>query len=132
MAQPDLLSILSRPVAFHRVLADLTGNVLSALMLSQAIYWQRVADAGGSNSPLAGRWHKTREDWTDETALTRREQETARKRLRELADEHGRRLWAECEHGMPSRLFYRVDVDVLHALLRALADERRAAAQLPI
>ena len=72
----DLLDGLNRPIAFRRALVDLTGSVQAALMLSQAIYWQeRVTREDGW-------WYKSIEEWQEETGLTRRRLETARKKNR--------------------------------------------------
>jgi len=97
----NILDALDRPIAFHRVFVELTGSVAAALMLSQAVYWsKRTSDAGG--------WfYKTRDDWEQETGLTRREQETARKALRK-AD-----VWDEKRVGVPAQLHYRLKVENL-------------------
>ncbi len=100
-----------RPVAFHRSFVSIrtkTGGklgVASALMLSQAIYWAR------RSSDNEGWFYKTQEEWEEETGLTRREQETARKRLRATD------FWHEELRGMPARLHFRVDFEALAAAL---------------
>lgn len=107
---PDLLlGLLNRPIAFHRVFVDLTGSVTAALLLSQAMYWQ-------SRLPPArdGWWYKSRDDWQRETGLARREQESARKRLREL------NILEEDRAGVPARLWYRIDLRRLAVLLSGL------------
>ena len=110
MSHP-LLSLLDRPVAFHRPLADIRlpdGSrlgVLAALMLSQALYWTARTD-----DPEGWFW-KTREEWYEETGLSRREQETARRRLRQSG------FWHEERRGVPARIYFRVDLDALQAAL---------------
>lgn len=47
----------------------------AAILLSQALHWQRVV---GEGNP----WWKTREEWEEETGLGRHRQLTARKRLK--------------------------------------------------
>jgi len=64
-----------RPIAFHRIFVDIAGSIAAALMLSQAVYWSTR-----TKNP-AGWFYKTADDWQEETGLTRREQEGARKRL---------------------------------------------------
>ncbi|MCI0667555.1 MAG: hypothetical protein L0Y43_05830, partial [Methylococcaceae bacterium] len=86
-------------------LADMTGSAKAALFLSQAIYWQRRMS--GKND---GWWYKTREDWTRKTGLTRREQETARKKLRKVG------ILQEERRGMPARVWYRVNDEALGRL----------------
>ena len=68
----QLLQLLDRPIAFHRCFVTLTGSVTAALMLSQALYWQRRC------KEPEGWWYKTLEEWTEETGLNRRETEAAR------------------------------------------------------
>lgn len=97
--QHPVWKMFDRPVAFHRGFVTLTGSVTAALMLSQAVYWSQ------RSSHPAGWFYKTAEDWEQETGLTRREQETARKRLRHFV------WWQEELHkanGVPT-LYFRVD-----------------------
>jgi hypothetical protein len=97
----SILDTLERPIAFHRIFVEWTGSVTAALMLSQAVYWtKRTSDAGG--------WfYKTQDDWMEETGLTRREQETARKHLRKCG------LLVEKRVGIPAKLHYRLKVENL-------------------
>lgn len=92
-----LLDVFDMPISFHRCLVPLTGGVTAALMLSQAICTTQELD------PQTGGWFlKSQEEWTDETGLTRWEQETARRALREAG------FLMERRAGMPARLWYRV------------------------
>ncbi|MHB8408377.1 MAG: hypothetical protein ACYDHY_09865 [Acidiferrobacterales bacterium] len=100
-------SLLDRPIAYHRALVPMTGGVLPALMLSQAIYWQLR-----TNDP-SGWWWKTREQWEEETGMGRSEQETARRQLRACS------WWQEERRGVPARMHYRVNLDGLIAQLAA-------------
>jgi 5-methylcytosine-specific restriction endonuclease McrA len=97
-----LQSLLDRPIAFHRVFVPLTGGVLSALMLSQAIYWTPRGYTGD------GWFHKSQEEWQEEIGLSRWEQETARKRLRVTT------FWQEDRRGIPAKMWYRVDLVSLY------------------
>ena len=101
----QLVRLLDRPIAFHRCFVDPTGSITAALMLSQALYWQqRTKDPDGW-------WYKTREEWREETGMSRWEQEEARKRLRRVG------VLQEERRGIPARLWYRVDEGQLWALL---------------
>lgn len=101
----NLLSLFDRPIAFHRPLVTITGSITAALMLSQAIYWSR------RTTDDDGWFYKTLAEWEEETGMTRREQETARAKLRELG------FIEEERRGMPARLYYRVNEGaILHAL----------------
>ena len=76
----DLLG--SGCVAFYPRLADLTGSVTAALLLGQCLYW---TDRVLRQQPERDGWFwKTAVEWRQEIGLTRREQETARCRLRAL------------------------------------------------
>jgi hypothetical protein len=90
-----VLELLDRPIAFHRVLATITGSVAAGLMLSQALYWTRIKRRDQPESD--GWFYKTQAEWEEETALGRSEQETARKRLRQTS------FWQETRRGLPAQ-----------------------------
>lgn len=115
----DVLNLLDRPIAYHRVFVTLTGSVTAAVLLSQAVYWSRRTGENG------GWWWKTAADWTEETGLTRREQETARAILRELG------FWQEEKRGIPARLWFFLDVPALEIVLRetSMAENAKQAWQ---
>jgi len=98
-------ALLDRPIAFHRPFVQITGSINSALMLSQALYWShRTPDKNG--------WfYKTRDEWEEETALTRTEQENARRLLRETG------FWKEELRGVPAKMHYRIDFEMLAAYM---------------
>jgi hypothetical protein len=111
-----LLEVFDAPVTFHRCLVPITGSVTAALMLSQAIWTTQGLD------PQADGWFvRSQEEWAEETGLSRWEQETARKALREAG------LWQERRAGMPARLWFRVCPkaiwQALHAVQTAAARE---------
>lgn len=67
------------PIVFNRLYIDVTGSVPAALWLAYAVYYvcERAAAPGD--------WFaRSQEEWQLETGLSRREQESARKRLRIL------------------------------------------------
>jgi hypothetical protein len=112
----DLIKKLSdRPIAFHRIYAKISGGITSGLMLSQAMYWSsRTNDSDG--------WfYKTADEWEEETALSRREQETARMRLRNAG------FWEEKLRGVPAKLHFRIDQN---KLISSLAES--AKLDLPV
>jgi hypothetical protein len=117
-----LLKILSRPIAFHRCLAELTGSVTAGLMLSQALYWTPRA-----KDPEGWFW-KTQDEWFEETMLSRKEQETARRRLKELGNGS---VWHEQLRGVPAKLFYKIDLEALEALLLATKDAPTGQTSMP-
>lgn len=105
MSRKQILEILSPPIAFHRCLVRVTGSVNAALMLSQALYW-----TPRTKNP-EGWFYKSQKDWEEETGLSRREQDTARKELRNKG------LVEEQLKGVPATLYYRVCFDILESSL---------------
>lgn len=91
-----MIEFLDRPIAFHRPFVKLGIGITGALMLSQAIYWSRRTNASGY-------FYKIQSEWEDETGMTRRELDTARKKLRELG------ILEEKKQGVPCRIFYRIN-----------------------
>ncbi|WP_367302450.1 hypothetical protein [Vibrio coralliilyticus] len=91
-----MIEFLDRPIAFHRSFVKMGIGITGALMLSQSIYWSRRTNSSG--------WfYKTQEEWQDETGMTRRELDTARKKLRQLG------ILEEKKQGVPCRVFYRIN-----------------------
>ena len=102
----SMLTLLDRPIAFHRCFVDLTRKVAGALLLSQAIYWQRRCESKD------GWWWKTAEDWLEETGLHRKEFESARRSCAPFL-QHERR-------DIPAKCYYRVDLDEVQSRLSVL------------
>lgn len=102
----NTLDLLDRPIAYHRVFVTLTGSVKAAVLLSQAVYWQKRAKQAD------GWWYKTAEEWTDETGLTKHEQDTARRDCEKYLKTDLR--------GIPATLYWKVDEE---ALSKDLFDE---------
>lgn len=71
-----LFELLSRPVAFHPVLARAAGGAAAGLFLSQLFYWH------GKGRHEAGWIYKDWREWQEETCLTQDEQRGARKLLK--------------------------------------------------
>ncbi len=104
--------LLQRPIAFHRIFARIGGGVTAGLMLSQAWYWTPRAKN-------AEKWfYKSQLEWEEETGLTRREQETARRNLKE------RGLIEEKLAGVPATLHFRVNVE---KFFEALCPEQQSS-----
>ena len=110
-----LLEVFDLPVSFHRCLVPIAGGVTAALMLSQAVWTTQTID------PAANGWFsKSQGQWTDETGLSRWEQETARRALRSAGFLEERRV------GMPAKLWYRVRPEAVWRALQAhTASDRR-------
>lgn len=104
-AKEMFFALLSdRPVAYHPMIAHILGGVKEALFVCQLLYWH---DKG---KLLDGWIWKTQREWTEETGLSRYEQEGARKRLIEKG------VLEEKLKGIPATLHYRLDLDCLYEL----------------
>lgn len=96
-----ILAILSdRPVAYHPKLARVVG-VKQTIFLCQLLYWD-----GKGKQPDGWIW-KTQAEMEEETGLSRTEQETARKHLRNAG------ILEEKRAGVPAKLHYRINFDIL-------------------
>ena len=106
IAEDYLLEAFDRPIASHKSFAQITGSVATGVMLSQLVYWsKRTTDADG--------WfYKIQAEWQEETALTRTEQETARKKLKALG------ILEEKKVGIPCKLYFRVSTKELQNCLQ--------------
>jgi len=91
---------LDRPIAFNPAFKRITGSTVAALMLSQAWYWSK------RTSDNDGWFYKTIEEWEEETGLTRSEQETARKHLKQFMEVDLR--------GIPATLYYRLNKEEIY------------------
>lgn len=111
----SMLNLLDRPIAFNRTFVDLGIGITGALMLSQCVYWSTRT----KNSE--GWFYKTQAEWTEETGMTRREQETARKKLTSKG------YLEEARRGVPCKTYYRLDRDALEADLIQIAQKRHSS-----
>jgi len=108
-----LLDIFDEPIVFQRAYASLTGSAVAALFLSYAVYTtERLPHEE------EGWFRKTGEEWRAETGLTRFEQQTARRILRELD------ILIERRAGVPAELWFKIRVDRLLEQMSLQADAR--------
>jgi len=107
----ELSAILNRPIAFHRIFATVGRGAIPGLFLSQAFYWtNRTQDPEG--------WfYKTQDEWLEETALIRSEQERARRQLKKNG------LIEEKKQGLPCKVFYRINKAALLQQISQLASK---------
>lgn len=110
----DISSLLDKPIAFHRCYATLAGSAAGGLFLSQLVYWDGVIRKKKKYQDRDGWFFKSQEEWAEETMLTRREQETARKTLKKLD------ILEESRKGQPARLWFRLNREQLNRALLAL------------
>lgn len=100
-----VIALLGSPIAYYTIFAKELGGIEAGVFTSQFFYWY------GRGQDPTGWIYKTQADIEAETGLSRRNQETARKRLREL------KVLEEKRMGVPSRLFYRLNLDRLFAIM---------------
>ena len=110
--------LLGPSLAYHRRLAGIGGGVHAGLLLSRALYLTRLQ----VRRQLQEWVGNSIAEWTQQIGLTRYEQEIAR---RELASAG---VWEEVRLGIPRRLFVRIRLDCLLALLAG--DESGHAARI--
>lgn len=104
MNRPDWLSdIIGGYIAYAPGLVKHLGSVNAVILFQQAFYW--------SSKKEDGWFYKTIEEWESETGLTRREQDSAKAKLKLLGVLEMRR------EGFNPVPFFRVDMDALRAVL---------------
>jgi hypothetical protein len=108
-----LKKTLRRPIAYHRIFTEITGSVTAGLMLSQAWYWSPKTE------DQDGWFYKTEGEWFEETGMTRSEQKTARQRLVKAG------LIEERRCGMPAKMYYRINTEVLISQLAGITPTER-------
>lgn len=112
----DALYGIGKPIAYYNGLAKPLGGAKVAIFFSQLFYWMDKTD-----NPLGV--YKTQEEWEQETGLSRREQETARKKLRELG------ILIETNKRLEHRLYYRIDCEKLNEFMEELIAKNKEVGQ---
>ena len=113
----SIIDLLDRPIAYQPIFVKLGAGVTGAVMLSQAVYWSKRTNNDG--------WfYKTQEDWELETGLTRREQETARKKLKALG------ILEEKKQGVPCKVFYKINAQALSQHVQIIQSSMAESAKL--
>lgn len=106
MRPSDLAREFGNPVAYYPGLVKHLGSVNAVLMFCQFFYW-----TGKEQSELG--IYKSVEEIQAETGLSYREQATARKQLVD------RGILIETHKRLEHRIYYRIDMDKLDALLES-------------
>ena len=118
MTPSTILKNTGRAIAYRPNLARLFGGVIAEIFFEQIFYWQDKAD------PVLG-VYKTQEELEIETGLSRKEQETARKLLREKG------VLIETHKRLEHRMYYKIDCEKLDELLAALANDTNEHSRMP-
>ncbi|AMO56576.1 hypothetical protein [Endozoicomonas montiporae] len=107
---------MTNVVAYRPEFREVSGSAAAAVMLSQFFYWSQNKTTRQRN----GWFYKTAKQITEETGLTRSEQETARRRLIAAG------LMQEKLCGVPAKVWFCLDLHTLASQLKrigsALAD----------
>ena len=104
-----LLFDFGRPVAYYPGLVKHFGSVNAVLFFCQIFYWKDK-----SYSELGV--YKSSDDITEETGLTYREQQSARKKLKELG------ILEETEKRLEHRIYFRINLEKLNETLTQVVD----------
>lgn len=118
MTPSTILKNTGRAIAYRPNLARLFGGVVAEIFFEQIFYWQDKAD------PVLG-VYKTQEELEIETGLSRKEQETARKLLREKG------VLIETHKRLEHRMYYKIDCEKLDELLATLANDTNEHSRMP-
>src|SRR5438270_1616649 len=94
-----------RPVLYNPFYAQVAGSVAGGVFLARAIYW--------SVKKSDGWFYQTREEWEQQTYLTRRQQEAARTELRRL------KVLEERQVGLNRTIHFRINFATLIQLLES-------------
>lgn len=99
MNKSELVSLLGSSLSYYADFAKMTRDIAAGVFLSMCFKWH------GHTKDPDGWMYKTQDEIYQETGLTRRNQETARKKLKKLG------FIEEKKEGVPARLYYRLDID---------------------
>lgn len=118
MKPSEMLKNTGRVIAYRPNLARLFGGVIAEVFFEQIFYWQDKSDSEFGV-------YKTQEELEIETGLSRKEQETARKLLREKG------VLIETHKRLEHRMYYKIDCEKLDELLATLANDTNEHSRMP-
>ncbi len=104
--------LCERSIAFKRSFVRITGSIKAGLLLSQLAYWH------GKSHRNLNRFYHSMEEIEEETGLSRKEQDSARKTLRD------KKFLFENYERFPHRMWFQLNVPVIKEALIAARDER--------
>lgn len=110
MSLVNLLRETGRAIAYRPKLAKVLGGVVAEIFFEQIFYWQ-----GKSNNELGV--YKTQDELEEEIGLSRKEQETARKKLREIG------VLIETHKRLEHRIYYKINEARLNEILTDLISQ---------
>lgn len=110
-----LLDLFAKPIIINPAFATITQSALASLLLSYLAYASEEL-----SEEYEGWIHKTTDEWSEWTGMSRFEQASARKILTSLG------ITEEIRAGMPAKLYMRVNFEHLYLLLNSHAQEQYA------
>ncbi|HII3699348.1 TPA: DNA replication protein [Pasteurella multocida] len=119
MRASEILKQTGRSIAYRPALAKLFGGVTAEIFFEQIFYWQDKTE----NQELGV--YKTQAELEEETGLSRKEQETARKKLREIG------VLIETHKRLEHRIYFKIDMEKLDEVLSTLADVQSEHSRMP-
>jgi hypothetical protein len=114
------LRAIGRPVAHYPNLSKVFDSNNVGVFLSQMLYWE------GKQANPDGWIRKTVDDIEKELGFGRYEMESIRRKLKD----HG--VMEECKMGMPAKLHYRIDWDLINEKLHTFLDIKEQAQELKL
>lgn len=113
MSKSTIRALLGdRPIAYHPILARVTGSAAGTILLGQLLYWDGYY-ATTQGEKWDGWFYKSADALKTETGLTRSEFETARRNLLSAG------LVETDLRGVPATTYYRVNLDAIESKLDA-------------
>lgn len=113
------LKNIGRSIAYRPKLAKLFGGATAEIFFEQILYWQDKAE----NQDLGV--YKTQAELEEETGLSRKEQETARQKLRAIG------VLIETYKRLEHRIYYKIDMVKLNDLLKTFANVQSELSPMP-
>jgi len=90
----NILKILNqRPIAYYPIYREITGSTTAGILLSQLMYWFSKKD----------KFHKVDQEIQEETLLTKKELENAKKKLKDLV------FITITREGIPAKTYYEIN-----------------------
>lgn len=110
----EFISGVGHPVAYYPRIALAIGSVKASIFICQLLYWQ--------GKGKKGEWiYKSRKEMTEETGLSREEQDGARRLLKKL------NILEEKLTGVPATTHYKINFNQFNEILNTYLIEKEKA-----
>jgi len=111
MSTQILKNLHQRPIAYYPVYRKLTGSTTAGILLSQLMYWFSKKD----------KIFKTDKDIMEETLLTKKELENAKKLIKNLD------FITVSREGIPAKTYYEIDWEICEKTLNSFSENRETS-----